>query len=489
MPRAIRTLDRKLLRDLWEMKGQALAIVAVVAAGVTMFVTYLSNFSSLQQTRAEYYETARFADVFASLKRAPKIVQARLEQIPGVERVMTRVVADVTLDVPGMSEPATGRLVSLPERGRPPLNDVYLRRGRWVDPARADEVLASEMFCEAHGFGPGDRVAALTDYDQDDIDMLDMVARRIWSVASQRRILEHYLDIEARHRQMQSAVSVCGLEYDVDEDVLTCDSMFAEVFGLSAFEAPPVTQQQFLHYIERGDRQRAAEALGSESPDVRTVRVTGLRPDGTTFPAELGLEFRAREIGSGLIANGTIRDLTGEVAVESLRKRADTDPLTGLPNRNVLARLGEAAADRRRLSPGVAFHYVDLDRFKPVNDTYGHLLGDEVLRIVAERLRAATRQGDTVIRMGGDEFAVVQANVHDQASALVLADAIVETLGQPIIAHGRSVRVGASVGIALSAGGTASLRELSEAADRALYQAKALGGSRSLIAGSWDTSS
>jgi diguanylate cyclase (GGDEF)-like protein len=137
----------------------------------------------------------------------------------------------------------------------------------------------------------------------------------------------------------------------------------------------------------------------------------------------------------------------------------------------------------------VAFHYVDLDRFKPVNDTYGHLLGDEVLRIVAERLRAATRQGDTVIRMGGDEFAVVQANVHDQASALVLADAIVETLGQPIIAHGRSVRVGASVGIALSAGGTASLRELSEAADRALYQAKALGGSRSLIAGSWDTSS
>ncbi|MFN7916154.1 MAG: ABC transporter permease [Vicinamibacterales bacterium] len=161
LPRAISTLDRKLLRDLWEMKGQALAIVAVVAAGVTMFVTYLSNFSSLQQTRAEYYETARFADVFASLKRAPKSLQARLEQIPGVERVMTRVVADVTLDVPGMSEPATGRLVSLPESGRPALNDLFLRRGRWVDPNRADEVLASEMFCEAHGFGPGDRVAAL----------------------------------------------------------------------------------------------------------------------------------------------------------------------------------------------------------------------------------------------------------------------------------------------------------------------------------------
>ena len=161
MPGFVPTLDRKLLRDLWEMKGQALAIAAVVAAGVAMFVTYLSNFSSLQQTRADYYQSARFAHVFASLKRAPTSLRTRIAAIPGVETVMTRVVADVTLDVPGMVEPATGRLVSIPERGRPLLNDVYVRRGRWPDPSRPDEVLASEMFCEAHAFGPGDRVAAL----------------------------------------------------------------------------------------------------------------------------------------------------------------------------------------------------------------------------------------------------------------------------------------------------------------------------------------
>jgi putative ABC transport system permease protein len=161
MPRFVPTLDRKLLRDLWEMKGQALAIAAVVAAGVTMFVTYLSNFDSLRRTRAEYYTSARFADVFASLERAPLDVRRRIEEIPGVERVMTRVVADVTLDVPGMAEPATGRLISLPEHGQPPLNQLFLRRGRWIDPSRSDEVLASEMFCEANGFGPGDRVAAL----------------------------------------------------------------------------------------------------------------------------------------------------------------------------------------------------------------------------------------------------------------------------------------------------------------------------------------
>jgi putative ABC transport system permease protein len=161
MPTRIRALDRKLIRDLWAMKGQSLAIASVIAAGVAMFVMYLSNFDSLERTRASYYDTARFADVFALLKRAPLSLESRIAALPGVEAVSTRVVADVTLDVPGMAEPATGRLISLPDGGRPPLNDVYLRRGRWLDATRADEVLASEIFCDAHGFNPGDRVTAI----------------------------------------------------------------------------------------------------------------------------------------------------------------------------------------------------------------------------------------------------------------------------------------------------------------------------------------
>jgi len=161
MPARIRALDRKLIRDLWAMKGQSLAIASVIAAGVAMFVMYLSNFDSLQRTRAAFYDSARFADVFASLKRAPSSLEPRLAVLPGVEAVATRVIADVTLDVPGMAEPAIGRLISVPDRGRPPLNDVFLRRGRWVDATRADEVLASEVFSDAHGFNPGDRVAAI----------------------------------------------------------------------------------------------------------------------------------------------------------------------------------------------------------------------------------------------------------------------------------------------------------------------------------------
>jgi putative ABC transport system permease protein len=161
MPARVRMLDRKLLRDLWAMKGQATAIAAVMAAGVTMFVAYFSNFDSLQHARAAYYEQARFADVFASLTRAPSTLEGRIASIAGVHSVATRVLADVTIDVPGMSEPATGRLIAIPERGRPALNDVFLRRGNWPDPERADEVLASEVFCESHGLDPGDRIGAL----------------------------------------------------------------------------------------------------------------------------------------------------------------------------------------------------------------------------------------------------------------------------------------------------------------------------------------
>ena len=84
LPAALSMLDRKLLRDLWEMKGQALAIAAVIAGGVTMFVAYLSNFDSLQRTLSQYYERQRFADVFASAERAPERLAARIAEIPGV---------------------------------------------------------------------------------------------------------------------------------------------------------------------------------------------------------------------------------------------------------------------------------------------------------------------------------------------------------------------------------------------------------------------
>jgi putative ABC transport system permease protein len=154
-------LNRKLFRDLWGMKGQALAIALVVAAGITMYVAYLSNFESLERARQGYYARQRFADLFASVNRAPERIGERLQALPGVEDVETRVVVDVVLDVPGLDEPATGRLVSVPSSGPPRLNGLHLRLGRWLSADRPDEVIASEAFVEAHGFRPGARIGAV----------------------------------------------------------------------------------------------------------------------------------------------------------------------------------------------------------------------------------------------------------------------------------------------------------------------------------------
>jgi putative ABC transport system permease protein len=157
----IAPLDRKLVRDLLAMKTQALAIAMVVAAGVAMYVMYLSTFDSLYRTRDAYYDRQRFADVFASLKRAPLRVAADITAIPNVSAVETRVVANVTLDLPGLDEPASARLVSVPAHRRPLVNDLFLRRGRWIERGRSDEVLASEGFVIANKLEPGDRVPAV----------------------------------------------------------------------------------------------------------------------------------------------------------------------------------------------------------------------------------------------------------------------------------------------------------------------------------------
>ncbi len=155
------SLNRKLLRDLGGMKGQAFAIAMVVAAGVAMYVMYQSLFASLSETQRSYYARQRFGHVFASLKRAPQRVAADIAAIPGVSAMETRVVSSVTLDLENLDEPAGAQLVSIHSDRRPTVNDLFLRRGRWIEANRPDEILASEGFVIANKLEPGDQVPAV----------------------------------------------------------------------------------------------------------------------------------------------------------------------------------------------------------------------------------------------------------------------------------------------------------------------------------------
>lgn len=152
-------LQRKLWRDLLHMRGQVFAIALVVASAVSSYVTMRGAYESLLVSQRIYYDRYRFADVFASLVRAPESVAGQLREIDGVAAVQTRVVAKVILDVPGLAEPASGLLLSLPDTGEPLLNRVHVRRGRL--PAAADEVLVSEGFAEQNRLLPGASVAAV----------------------------------------------------------------------------------------------------------------------------------------------------------------------------------------------------------------------------------------------------------------------------------------------------------------------------------------
>ncbi|MBN8534394.1 MAG: ABC transporter permease [Rhizobiales bacterium] len=154
-------LDRKLLRDLVRLWPQALAIALVMAAGVATLVLGVGTHASLDETRSTFYERNRFADVFASVTRAPGALVAEIAAVPGVQSVEPRIEKLALLSVPGLSAPATGLFVSLPDFVPQRLNLLTIRAGRLPEPGDEREAVVSEPFAKAHGFGPGSRFEAI----------------------------------------------------------------------------------------------------------------------------------------------------------------------------------------------------------------------------------------------------------------------------------------------------------------------------------------
>jgi len=156
---------------------------------------------------------------------------------------------------------------------------------------------------------------------------------------------------------------------------------------------------------------------------------------------------------------------------DQLRELAHHDPLTGLPNRLAFSEFTRSAVARSKRGEPFALLLVDLDRFKAINDTLGHAMGDALLCEVASRLKRCVREGDLVVRMGGDEFAIVQLSSNLAASAAALARRLVRSLSAPYTVRGVHMTVGASVGVVLSDLDT-DIDVLLRNADQALYRAK-----------------
>jgi len=157
----VNVLDLKLKRDLKRLWAQALAIALVMAGGVATVLLAVGSHHSLEETRIAYYERYSFADVFVQVRRAPNTVIRDIEDIPGVASVEPRIAQLALLDIPNFREPATGAFISLPHKREQTLNRLYMRQGRFPDPASEHEVVVNESFANAHGFEPGSSFSAV----------------------------------------------------------------------------------------------------------------------------------------------------------------------------------------------------------------------------------------------------------------------------------------------------------------------------------------
>jgi diguanylate cyclase (GGDEF)-like protein/PAS domain S-box-containing protein len=201
------------------------------------------------------------------------------------------------------------------------------------------------------------------------------------------------------------------------------------------------------------------------------------RKDGTLYAQRLAITAIHDRDGTVLSYVGLLSDVTEEkLESDRIRQQAHKDEVTGLPNRHMLLdSLTRALHARRRAEDTLAVLFLDLDGFKPINDTYGHGAGDLALQEVARRLVAAVRKDDVVGRLGGDEFVVLLRNTGEIGNAEALARKVLDTFAEPFDVDVARMPMGCSIGVALSPLHSADAEGLLAAADRAMYRAKSEG--------------
>ena len=252
--------------------------------------------------------------------------------------------------------------------------------------------------------------------------------------------------------------------------VVLCTSPAARLMSGSD---TPIAQGSSIRQVIRVARRRAGRAWSETQKRLRNALT---HADAASF--EVCLQGQMIEVSVRLVQDEgwliTLEDVSARRAAEALAdEMARLDPLTGLPNRLLLReRLDEALARLRRGDEACALLLVDLDRFKPVNDTLGHPIGDALLEKVADRLRSTVRPTDTVARIGGDEFVILQSPLLEPSDSQALARRIVDLIGRTYMVEGHLLTIGASVGIALAPDDGRDADKLLKNADLALYRAK-----------------
>jgi diguanylate cyclase (GGDEF)-like protein len=312
------------------------------------------------------------------------------------------------------------------------------------------------------------------------IEEIDVVNRNLEQTIVERtgELRARELDLEAQNTRFEAAISNMSqglLMFDAEARLLISNNRYFEMYGLrSADVAPGLTLRQLIDLriangTFSGDPDQYVDTLmasvGAGKPSNQLVELA----DGRTMAV-----VNQPMPGGGWVA--THEDITERRRAEmKIAHMARHDALTDLPNRVLLReRLGEALTHVER-GQRLAVLCLDLDQFKNVNDTLGHAVGDELLRVVAGRLRGCVRETDTISRVGGDEFSIIQVDIADATDAERLARRISEAVSAPYDLSGHLVIVNTSIGIALAPADGTEADDLLKNADMALYGAKADG--------------
>jgi diguanylate cyclase (GGDEF)-like protein len=292
-----------------------------------------------------------------------------------------------------------------------------------------------------------------------------------------QRLREQERELKAQNLILDAALETMsqGLcMFDAEQRVVTCNARYAQMYGLTMEQVKPGTTLQEIIQL------RVANGLYAEGkPDeYRHESVASIvTPSNTIHELSDGRSIavaRRPMSGGGWVT--THEDITEHRRREArIAHMAHHDALTDLPNRVLVNEKLELALARTRQGEITACHLLDLDDFKNINDTLGHPAGDKLLRMVADRLRTLVRGTDTIARMGGDEFAILQCGLTQPGDATTLAQRIIEAVGEPYDIDGHQVVIGASIGIAIGPTDGATPDQLIRNADLALYRAKGEG--------------
>jgi diguanylate cyclase (GGDEF)-like protein/PAS domain S-box-containing protein len=284
-------------------------------------------------------------------------------------------------------------------------------------------------------------------------------------------------DSEERYRTLFEESRDAVYMSSIDGGMLRANQAMLEMFGIEPGELPSLRLADL--YYDPSDRQRFRDEI-FRTGYVRDYELRLKRRDGTPVHCLISATLRRAPTGEVTGFQGIIHDITQRKrAEEQLAYGALHDALTGLPNRALFVdRLGQALERVRRGGPPFAVFFLDVDRFKVVNDSLGHAVGDELLIAAAGRMERVVRPGDTVARFGGDEFTLLVEAVGGAVDATHMAERVLEALAEPFSLDHHEVFTSASVGIAVGTTGTEDPEVLLRNADAALSRAKALGKNR-----------